>query len=593
MSSTKIVAGEWIIEESAAFEKLVIEQGAVVKAPEGKALTMIVNGLVAEPVPGEYEGKVLLAVSDPFIMPPAGLFRFAGIYHPFRTALTVENGEVSAEKCIPELLSAAEVTNSGVSGLRVDGCSEDLNVVVVDGGEYVIDGLGMKLDGDGGNDFIGKGAGVTVVGKSNVTINNADFDLRGVTRCAIHVGGESSVTVNDSRIINMSPPTTKMRAAWMLGLDGTNRLTQLTDSGSVTYNRCDMRSNGWGVLSVDGSLQCRMYLNDCNIELTEPPARGYGAFSIGDCWVYMDNCDMNVNGYPILMNTENGGGAQINNCRVKGELYGAMLFRDESGVFNVIGSEIKTGLSTFLVKGGNSYINVKNSVIEPANGVILQLMDNDEPGMRNPCFHLPIGEVDTPIEGRDLAAADPKEDVFLKLEEMSAVGDIFNSTTDLKACCRKFAGDTGITIHTGALADVELNYRHEDHDSPNDEESEDVLQGVKNLEVSLVGANLTGVVSSAAEIRPEGLLTINADNHHELSNIKQEAAPTINNGVIVNVDAASTWTVTGTSYITALNIAEGGVVKAPDGKKPSITVDGAAAKLKAGSYVGKIVLSVE
>ncbi len=593
MTKTRTVSGEWVVEESVSFDKLVIEQGAAMKAPEGKALSLVVNGLATELGPGTYEGDVRLVVSDYFIMPPTGLFRFSGISTPFRTALAVENGAVASEKSIPELLSGAELSAAGVSGMKINGCDEDLNGILIENSDYVIDGLEMKLGGDGGNDFIGKGAGVTVIGKSEVTVNNADIEFAGVTRCAIHVGGESMVTVNDSRFVNMSPPTTKMRAAWMLGLDGTNRLTQLTDRGAVYYNRCEMRSNGWGVLSVDGSIKCRMYLKDSLLELTEPPARGYGAFSIGDCWIYFDNCEVNVNGYPILMNTEDGGGAELSNgCRVTGDLYGAMVFRDQGGTLNISGSSLKTGRSTFIVKGSNSFINVKDSVLEPDNGVILQLMDNDDPGMHNPCFHVPVGETDTPIEGRDLAHADRGEDVFLTLTDMTAAGDIYNSTTDLKACCRRFEGDTGVTIHTGALAGVKLNYREETGQS-DEKDAEGALQGVKNLELNLIGASLTGVVSSAVEHRPEGILTISGDNHHELSNITQTAAPTVNNGVIVNVDAGSTWIVTATSYITALNLAAGGTVKAPDGKKLTLTVDGADAELKAGNYSGMIVLTVE
>lgn len=595
MNKTVTAAEEWTVEASMSLDRLVIEPGGIVKAPEGKALSLIVNGEAAELASGTYEGDVRLAVSDFFIMPPTGLFRFSGISTPFRSALAVENGAAVPEKSIPELLTGAELSEGHVSGISLRGCDEDLNGVLVDNSSLVIDGLEIKLGGDGGNDFIGKGAGVTVVGSSDVTLNNADIEFAGVTRCAVHAGGKSTVTVNDSRLVNMSPPTTKMRAAWMLGLDGTNRLTQLTDEASISYNRCEMRSNGWGVLSVDGSIKCRMYVKDSLLELVEPPARGYGAFSIGDCWIYFDNSEIKANGYPIMMNTEDGGGAELSNgCRVSGELYGAMIFRDQGGTLNVSDSSISTGRAVFLVKGSNSFINVKNSVLEPKNGVILQLMDNDEPGMHNPCFHVPVGETDQPIEGRDLAHADRAADVFLKLADMTAAGDIFNSTTDLKACCRRFDGDTGVTIHTGALAGVDLNYKEEAHGRTEpDDEIGDEYQGVKNLEVTLERAALTGVISAAKEHRPEGLLTISGDNHHELSNITQTAAPAINNGVIVRVDADSTWTVTGTSHITALYLTEGGAVRAPEGKTLRFTVDGTETELKAGSYSGMLTLSAE
>ena len=585
---TKTVDSLWIVKETTVLEELVITNQAEIKPVEGKNLTFTAGGVLTELKPGTYRDAVL-SVTQPYVMGPSGLFRFTGRSTEFRQAVCIENGVYTAEKSVPAAILSGTVADGVASDVCLRG-NDEITGFVVDGGRYRIENLSIDLDGDGGNDFIGLGSGVCTVGDAQVEIDGADINFRGVTRCAVHVGGHSKVQISNSKFTNFGPAATpKMRAAWMMGLDGTNRLTQLTDCGTVTYTNCELRSNGWGVMSVDGSDKCRMYMKDCLLELIEPPARGYGAFSIGDCWIYYDHCRMNINGYPILMNTEDGGGAEFSNgCEVTGDMYGAMIFRDMGGTLNCADSTFRTGLSTFLVKGSNAFVNVKNCVLQPGNGIILQLMDSDEPGMFNPCFKPPIGEVDTPIEGRDLTAADPKEDVFLTLTDLTAKGDILNSTTDLKANCRHYDDEAGITIKTGVLKDVDLNYDENGHSdaSAATEAGNHLLQGVKNLDVRFTNAHLEGVISSACQKWADGVTKINGDNHHELNNITQWAAPTVNNGVIVTLDASSSWTVTGTSYITKLVIADGAQVIAE-----TMTVDGVKTPIVPGTYTGKIILA--
>lgn len=62
--------------------------------------------------------------------------------------------------------------------------------------------------------------------------------------------------------------------------------------------------------------------------------------------------------------------------------------------------------------------------------------------------------------------------------------------------------------------------------------------------------------------------------------------------MLVSLDENSVWTVTGDSYITSLTLAQGAAVKAPEGKKLEVTVDGKAAELAAGTVTGKIHIAV-
>jgi hypothetical protein len=203
-------------------------------------------------------------------------------------------------------------------------------------------------------------------------------------------------------------------------------------------------------------------------------------------------------------------------------------------------------------------------------------MDNDEPGMTASRFIAPIG-ADLPIAGRDLTVADPKEDVFMTVSNMEANGDFYNSTTALRANCVEGAGTSAMSA--GAT-------------SGGESKTESDQQNVKNLDLKFVNAKVKGVISAAKAAYKEGVVLIDASNYEELSAVTQTAHEPVNNGVIVTLDKNSVWTVTGASYLTSLTVTKGAVIKAPEGKTLTMTVDGVKKPIGAGTYKGKIALTV-
>jgi len=63
----KTVHSEWIVPDSLSVNQLTIEAGGSIRAPEGKFVTLTVDGVGLEPVPGVYEGDVKLTVRDDFV----------------------------------------------------------------------------------------------------------------------------------------------------------------------------------------------------------------------------------------------------------------------------------------------------------------------------------------------------------------------------------------------------------------------------------------------------------------------------------------------------------------------------------------------
>ena len=596
---TTFYQSTWLITETVRYTKLHICERAVLKSPEGTFLTLTVNGVGRDIKPGTYQGDVVLSVTNAYAMGPHGLMKANQISRDFHTAVVLEDGKVAEDKCVAALLADGSVTGEKVEGLTLYSNEECFNGILVTGDtECVIKDVTVGFEGFGDNDFLGVGSAVAAIDHSKVTIENCDFTVNGVTRCAIHAGGDSHVTVRNTRVTNQSPDTHWLGSfTWQLGVRGSNRLVQLTDNANVTYDNCDLKSNGWGVCSIDGTWEsCRLVIKDSRMELSGPRSHGYGAFCIGENEVIFDNCDVKVNGYPLmLMGMEGLGKSTIQNSRIRGRHFGVFVVSDDNSVLDIKGSDFVTGKSALCIKGSSTIINVEKTSMKPGNGTIVQLMDTEESGMNVSAFHVPVGVEDTAMPERDLSTVSPTEDVTLNFIDCQLEGNLYNSTTNIRAYRNNEIGtmgefhDTIIGIRrrpdggadNGAMMEP-VRARHNGDD----------LRGPKNMGVNLKGSQITGIISSAGQAYREGLTRIDESNREELANVTQWAAPTVNNGVVVSLDSGSAWTLTGTCYITGLTLADGAVLKAAGGKRLSMTVDGVETPVQSGAYIGKIVLSV-
>ncbi len=116
------------------------------------------------------------------------------------------------------------------------------------------------------------------------------------------------------------------------------------------------------------------------------------------------------------------------------------------------------------------------------------------------------------------------------------------------------------------------------------------------MEISLETANLTGAITTAHAV-PASKNTPNGmpvkESYYLMGEVKNIFAPTHEKyGLKVSVDGTSKWVVDQTSYLTELDLAQGGSISAPRGFTLAITVDGAQVSVAAGDYKGKVVLLV-
>jgi hypothetical protein len=114
--------------------------------------------------------------------------------------------------------------------------------------------------------------------------------------------------------------------------------------------------------------------------------------------------------------------------------------------------------------------------------------------------------------------------------------------------------------------------------------------GGLNMVLSFTGCRVTGVISATQA--HHAVSTITSANWQQLGEVSNEVQPVINNGVIVTVGSGSMWSVTGTSYLSKLDIAADAAVTGAGRGRLRMTVDGAATAVTPGqSYTGAIVLT--
>lgn len=197
---------------------------AVLSAPAGKCLTLTVDGVNRQIQPGTYTGDVVLTVSDAVQVD----YENHGKVDHFEmaNAVVISDGKYVPEKSVAAAVLAGTVTDTTVDGLKVDSQADNFGGVYVDGNSVVtINDANMILNGNGGNDFVGHGAGITAAGASHVTVNRAKISSVGSIRVTVVGREEATLEVNDSELFvkdgtkpnNVSGMT---KVPWMLGLTG-------------------------------------------------------------------------------------------------------------------------------------------------------------------------------------------------------------------------------------------------------------------------------------------------------------------------------------------------------------------------------------
>lgn len=541
-----------LVTATTTYSDLTIASQAVPVAPDGKLLTLTVDGVETALAPGHYAGKVVLTVTDDI---PVDYHKV--MLHHFRAAAYVQDGALVPAKSVMAALSPQAVVGEGLlSNAAITSHGERFNGIVVAGrGAYRIDHPVIDFTGNGGNDFAGFGAGIMATDNADVTIDRPIIRTTGAIRTALFVGGNATVHVNDAEIEVRNgtlPPDYKftvdmgkmMEVPWMLGLSGNVRATNLVANGTVYYNRSHIRAQGWGAVSTDDSVHVRMYVNDSLIETVDS---GYGCYSIGDSIDTFTHSIVRAADVGCIMAAQ-GSVVFTDGTLVESGRFGVMMHSGEGGGTLRIdkGSHLRARETAIEVKGIGTTVVVDDATIQAGNGVILQSMDNDDPFMKAIMRgEIPAGMSAPPpgVAAADKTGPAPSPDVVATFRNTALVGNFFNARSKNSAMILRFANAT----LTGQIA------------------------------TSTAAATL-GKEPTAATYREIGRVTNTAGF------VAGSA------GVEVVLDAGSRWTVAGPSYLRALTLAPGARLESVRGKA-TMQVDGKIVPIRPGTYRGAIILN--
>ena len=592
-----VASGETVtISSTTRVSAVTIASGGTLTAPSGYSLTMTVNGVETGQAltatggadtaftAGSWRGDIVLTVSE------AVDITWQSLTYPFRQAIYVAGGAVVEAESVFAAVVGGRLSSTSADNVKISSTGECFDGVYIADSAFTLTRPHISLNGNGRCDFVGYGAAVVVDGTSgNLVLDGAVIDNQGAVRTGVIVDDGATALIKNSsiRVRNGVLPSdyvatvdlNKMESApWMLAIDGNVRATNLLGNNSTAaYVNSSITSETWGVLSTDSGSDCTLV--SVNSVVANSGADGYGTYAIGSATEYLLGSEFNVGTYATIFtggtatygDSDSATVAALNkslglgltaadlkslkpqNTVINSRRFGFMWHGWGTLTING-GTQVNTAHATFLNKGQQTDVTVDGSDgarLNPADGIIVQLIDNDDPGPVMVSGVLENAGVYTQPTG------EPTKDSTFSVTTAHSTDSVFNFTdANLKG---------------------------------------DFLNGMRgdlNMVLNFSATKVQGVIS--ATLAEHAVTTIDSSNWWELGNVSNTPQAAINNGAIVSLASGSQWTVTGTSYITSLTLdATSSVAAKGLGKSVTMTVDGVKTAIKAGStYTGAIVLTV-
>ncbi len=584
-----VPAGETlVIEENTVLDRLVIEEGGNLAAPEGKSLSLTVNGVETGQalvtttgtetyfLPKEYVGTVQLTVTE------LTATDYEGFTFPIRQAIYLDESGYVEEKSVP---AAVYGDSESLENLQIYSTGESFDGIYAAGGDHTVNNATIYLVENGRSDMVGQGAAIYATGEdTRLVIDNSTIYTKGVVRTsAIANNGANLIVKNSTLVVNdgilpedyvPSADLAQMRGGFPIGGSiGNARATNLLGEGTrSTYINSWISAEGWGTLSTDGCTNPFLTGINSVISLTGDDIGGYGAYAIGNVLHRYLGCTFNVD-YDIVsikggdvylgdstpeavaalneelelgLTAEELAAIPEQNTVVNSKRFGFVA--SGAGTLDVSGNtQIHTGEAFLLnMAQQNITLNVDGSegaTISSGNGIIIQMMDSDNPGPSGNPYTQPSEE---PVAEASFEPASPDSAAVSNFSNIRLIGDFYNSI--------------GYTKTSGML----------------------------NMALNFDNAEIIGVITSAKARHLQDELYINAEDYKLFGVLEHTAAPAVNNGVIVSLAGGSVWTVTGDSYLTSLTVEPGSVIEGV------VTVDGAEVDAsQGGSWTGSILVTAK
>ena len=520
---------------------------------------------------------VLGGASDPALVAEKINFSYiTSEYYPdwnaFCAALGYDAG-MSLDEIAAALVaggSTARYTNLGLAAPET--------VVLSD---YVID-----LAGAGTNDMGGFGAAVYVSDNAVAELNNFRVITRGPGRGTLFTRFAASVTVNGSTFYGVSDPdiVSSMGCPPGLFLEGKVRATNAVGSSVVTYNDSVVISQGWGALSTDSDdlytasgEPTELHVNDSYIGVL---TSGYGAYSDGAAEDTFIGSAIDVPDYAAV---ETGSGVvSYTDCVINAGMYGVMT---HSG--NSRGDILFTDTELHVGEAGVMLRDTANNVVFDNSTIAFDGTHTIDPALAA-SYGVDIADVDAQFgttNGVDESYVHTdyrsgSSNCIVKLIHNSDGGSGTESTGAAPTVTVKNSEMAGDILNTAAMTGDEY--------TATSGPAGEGIRTPRSLDVTLDNAVITGAISLGEDTWE---VTHFASGDTASQEIGYAAATVLgmykegDAGLSLTVQNGSVWNVTEESYLTKLTIDAGSAIAG------TMTVNGAATPIAAGTYEGEIVIT--
>jgi len=587
----------------------------------------------------------------------------------YRVGYFVQDGTVLAEY---SLLAEEDVA---VDSLDLDIAANGLgfSAVIAHGAGTNLDVTGSISSTDDGegymvSDFSGLGAMIVASDGAHVTLDSMDIRTEGFARSAFISDEHANMVVRGSNVTTMganplteayegyvnSANVTKMISPpWVLGIQGGIRASNmLGERATLTLIGTTLNSGGWALLSTDGCTEPQMNVVDSTLRIlpqseggmssgsfsySDNYGSGYGTYAIGRAKQNFYGTSVSGTTYATIFTggevtyassngdiaLRDGDGEVFETVQGKGRptvidsVFGFMSHGDATA--NIVdGTKVNSQDATFLYKSGNVTINIDSAELNPANGVILQMIDNDDRivGGSMQAFNTEFNEdAGWPSENGNVtpggvaAAAMPggpggpggeggpggpggPEGPGGPGGEAPAAGDVVGP--DGQPITVPRPDGPGMRVTRPSAVSVSLTNGQYAGDLYNG--TGYYGQGAVPLQVTIgEGAQLTGSVSltETRHINETGAqnthFTIN--EYYYLGHVENRNYDNGFSKVAVTVDNGGTWIVDGENLLNSLTIGDGQVTGVDD-QQVSMTVDGEPVDIGPGQYAGNIIISL-
>lgn len=596
------------------------EAGSIDVDAEKFNAIMTVDGAHEDIKPGTYEGTVVIELINK-MGAESGFSKFDGAgvvmtYYNTAAAVVAEN-KLQTGYSASHALIGGETTDTESKGVKFDSNGSFFSGYYVTDSAYTISDLQMSLQGYGGDDFQGWGAGIVVTNNGNLTLNDSIIATKGVIRTGIWVGGTDSrltatdvivTAYNDGAAVaysledNYAVPMME-KVPFALGLSGNIRATNVLGSGSAEYINSIVVSDVWGALSTDsgragtealivrdtlsgiGTLELAQEgkeytatktVNDVTYGFTvgtpETKSAGYVVYADAGVRDSFYGVQFYAPDYIGIMASGTSNMHFDENCYGYSGRAGFLIHQNQGTAENGGGLYIKGGKydvedQFILVKGGsiNGSYTKTNVEVDGAevdifgdnaqSGVFFQLMQNDDAGSPGATEYT----IDDLTYAEILAAkpdktVDPTVGTFAN---MTINGDIYNSMSRSK---QALVVNLDNVKMNGKVSSAYQYHVDENGETVNDK----VIESVTCFDTAW-----------------------NTDYLY-MGRIVNVPTPAVNNAVNLTLKNGTVWTVEGVNYLSKLVIDETSSIVAED---LHISVNGKEVELKAGTYEGAIIVA--